>query len=53
MRKQSARGRAVKGVRQQAEVVTKLLNQIYARRPAKIDPAFKRAQLRSLDKGSW
>jgi hypothetical protein len=39
--------------RQQAGTVTQRLNEVYSRRPAKLDPAFDRAQLRSLDKDSW
>jgi metal-responsive CopG/Arc/MetJ family transcriptional regulator len=39
--------------RQQGGAVTKRLNEVYSRRPAKLDSAFDRAQLRSLDKDSW
>jgi metal-responsive CopG/Arc/MetJ family transcriptional regulator len=39
--------------RQQASVVTERLNQVYARRPAKLDPALHRAQLKSIQKESW
>ena len=39
--------------RQQTNAVTERLNEVYSRRPAKLDPALHRAQLRSLDKGSW
>jgi metal-responsive CopG/Arc/MetJ family transcriptional regulator len=39
--------------RQQAGAVTQRLNEAYSRRPAKLDSAFERAQLRSLDKDSW
>ena len=33
--------------------ITERLNQVYSRRPAKLDPALHRAQLRSLGKDSW
>jgi predicted transcriptional regulator len=39
--------------RQQTSAVTERLNEVYSRRPAKVDPALLRAQLRSLDKDSW
>lgn len=39
--------------RQQAGAVTQRLNEVYSRRPAKLDSAFDHAQLRSLDKDSW
>jgi predicted transcriptional regulator len=39
--------------RQQGSAVTERLNEAYARRPAKLDSAFNRAQLRSLEKDSW
>jgi metal-responsive CopG/Arc/MetJ family transcriptional regulator len=39
--------------RQQNNAVTERLNQVYSRRPAKVDPALHRAQMRSLDKDSW
>ena len=39
--------------RQQGGAVTDRLNEVYARRPAKSDPAFNRAQLRSFEKDSW
>jgi len=39
--------------RQQASAVTERLNEVYSRRPAKLDAALQRAQLRSLDKDSW
>ena len=39
--------------RQQAGAVTRRLNEVYSRRPAKLDSAFERAQRRSLDKDSW
>ncbi|SPF50258.1 conserved hypothetical protein [Candidatus Sulfopaludibacter sp. SbA4] len=39
--------------RQQSDTITDRLNQVYSRRPAKVDPALNRAQFRSLDKDSW
>ena len=39
--------------RQQASSITERLNQVYSRRPAKVDAALGRAQLRSLEKDSW
>jgi metal-responsive CopG/Arc/MetJ family transcriptional regulator len=39
--------------RQQGGAVTQRLNEVYARRPAKLDSVFDRAQLRSLEKDSW
>jgi hypothetical protein len=36
--------------RQQGSAVTERLNEVYARRPAKVDGALHRAQLRSLEK---
>jgi len=39
--------------RRQGDVVTERLNKVYSRRPAKVDSALHRAQLRSLEKGSW
>ncbi|MGA2267178.1 MAG: hypothetical protein ABSH44_01790 [Bryobacteraceae bacterium] len=39
--------------RKQAGAVTDRLNEVYSRRPAKLDSAFDRAQLRSLEKDSW
>ncbi len=39
--------------RQQTNAVTERLNEVYSRRPAKVDPALHRAQMRSLDKDSW
>ena len=39
--------------RQKSNTVTARLNEVYARQTAKADPAFYRAQLRSLDKESW
>ena len=39
--------------RQQGGAVTQRLNEVYSRRPAKLDSAFDRAQLGSLEKDSW
>jgi len=39
--------------RRQAGAVTERLNEVYSRRPAKLDSGLHRAQLRSLDKDSW
>ena len=39
--------------RQQSNAVTERLNEIYKRRPAKLDPALHRAQLKSIQKESW
>jgi hypothetical protein len=39
--------------KQQADSITERLNEVYSRRPAKVDPALNRAQLRSLGKNSW
>ena len=39
--------------RQQNNAVTERLNEVYSRRPAKVDSALHRAQMRSLNKDSW
>ena len=39
--------------RNQSDVVTKRLNEIYSRHPAKVDPALQRAQMKSLKKNGW
>lgn len=39
--------------RRQTDAVTERLNEVYSRRPAKVDSGLYSAQLRSLDKGSW
>ena len=39
--------------RRQASAVTERLNELYSRRPAKVDPALHRAQLKSLEKDAW
>jgi len=33
--------------------ITERLNQVYSRRPAKLEPGFNRAQLKSLEKDVW
>jgi metal-responsive CopG/Arc/MetJ family transcriptional regulator len=39
--------------RQDDSSITERLNEVYSRRPAKVDAALARAQLRSLPKESW
>jgi metal-responsive CopG/Arc/MetJ family transcriptional regulator len=39
--------------RRRDQGVTERLNAIYSQRSAKVDPAFHRAQLKSLGKGDW
>ena len=39
--------------RQQGNAVTERLNEVYSRRPAKVDSALHRAQLKSLEKDHW
>jgi predicted transcriptional regulator len=39
--------------RQQSDTITERLDEIYKRRPAKLDPALHRAQLKSIQKESW
>jgi len=39
--------------RQQGNAVTERLNEVYSRRPAKVDAALHRAQLKPPDKDSW
>jgi hypothetical protein len=39
--------------RQEGSAVTERLNEVYSRRPAKLDSALDRARLRSLEKDSW
>ena len=39
--------------RQQRNAVTERLNEVYSRRPAKVDSALHRAQLKSLGKDAW
>ena len=39
--------------RQQGSAITERLNEIYSRRPAKLDSGLHRAQLKSLEKDLW
>jgi metal-responsive CopG/Arc/MetJ family transcriptional regulator len=39
--------------RHQTNAITERLNEVYSRRPAKVDTALHRAQIKSLDKDSW
>jgi len=39
--------------RRRASAVTERLNEVYGKQPARIDPAFLRAQRKSLEKESW
>ena len=39
--------------RRQSSAVTERLNEVYARRPSKLDSALNRAQFRSIQKESW
>jgi predicted transcriptional regulator len=39
--------------RQRGQAVTERLNEVYSRRPAKVDAALHRAQLKSMAKNSW
>ena len=39
--------------RRQSGAITERLNEVYSRRPAKVDSVLHRAQLRSLEKDSW
>ena len=39
--------------RQRADAVTERLDDVYSRRPAKVDPALNRAQIGSLERESW
>jgi predicted transcriptional regulator len=38
---------------QDASAITERLNELYARHPAKVDPALYRAQLKSVKKNAW
>jgi len=38
---------------QEGNAITERLNRVYSRRPAKVDAAFMRAQLKSLEKDAW
>ena len=39
--------------RRHADSITRRLDEVYGNRPAKLDPAFLRAQVKSLDRESW
>jgi metal-responsive CopG/Arc/MetJ family transcriptional regulator len=39
--------------RRRTNAITERLNEVYSHRPARVDPALQRAQLKSLDKDSW
>ncbi len=39
--------------RQDSSAITDRLNDVYSRRPAKVDSALHRAQMKSLDKDAW
>jgi antitoxin MazE6 len=39
--------------RQDRNAITERLNDVYSRRPAKVDSALNRAQLKSLERGRW
>jgi metal-responsive CopG/Arc/MetJ family transcriptional regulator len=39
--------------RQHGSGITERLNDVYSRRPAKVDSALHQAQLKSLDKDAW
>ena len=39
--------------RQNADAITERLNRVYSKEPAKLDPALRRAQLKSLVKERW
>jgi predicted transcriptional regulator len=39
--------------RQQKDAITERLNEVYSRQESRLDPAFHRAQMSSLDKDSW
>jgi len=38
---------------QQGNAITERLNDVYSRRPAKLDSGLHRAQLKSLEKDAW
>ena len=38
---------------QDGNAITERLNEVYSRRPAKLDPALHRAQLKNLKKEAW
>ena len=39
--------------RRQGSAITERLNEVYSRRPAKLDSGLDRAQLKSLEKDAW
>ena len=39
--------------RRQDHAITERLNEVYARRPAKLDSGLHRAQVKSLEKDAW
>jgi metal-responsive CopG/Arc/MetJ family transcriptional regulator len=39
--------------RQHGNGITERLNEVYSRRPAKVDSALHRAQMKSLEKDAW
>jgi metal-responsive CopG/Arc/MetJ family transcriptional regulator len=39
--------------RRQTNAITDRLNEVYTLRPARLDPALHRAQIKSLSKDSW
>lgn len=39
--------------RQQDNAITERLNEVYARRPAKLDSGLHRAQVKSLERDTW
>jgi metal-responsive CopG/Arc/MetJ family transcriptional regulator len=39
--------------RQHGNAITERLNDVYSRRPAKVDSGLHRGQLKSLEKGAW
>ena len=39
--------------RQNGNAITERLNEVYSRRPAKLDPGLHRAQLKSLERDGW
>jgi predicted transcriptional regulator len=39
--------------RQQKNAVTERLDEVYSRRPARVNSALHRSQLKSIDKDSW
>jgi predicted transcriptional regulator len=39
--------------RQHGDAITERLNEVYSRRPARVDSGLDRAQLKSLEKDAW